>query len=72
MPKTDPIQEVKPEEEPADPKKEALKNKNLKEQMYDKLLEKVPIPVWLLDVIIVAAVIALFAVILIGRSKGGA
>ena len=42
---------------------ETKQRKNLKEQIYDKI----NLPVWALDVLIVLLVVALIAVILLGR-----
>lgn len=42
---------------------ETKQRKNLKEQIYDKI----NIPVWALDVLIVGLVVALVAVIVVGR-----
>ena len=46
----------------------SIAEKTLKEQIYDRI----HVPIWLLDLIIAAAIIALIAVILIGRSRGTA
>lgn len=42
---------------------ETKARKNLKEQIYDKI----NVPVWALDILIVGLVVALLAVILLGR-----
>ena len=46
--------------------KEAQQSKNLKEQIYDKI----NIPIWALDILIVLLVAALFAVLIFGRQGG--
>lgn len=43
--------------------KETKQEKNLKEQIYDKI----NIPIWVLDIIIVASVIALAAILIFCR-----
>ena len=66
------IIEKKPGKKPVDEKmvdrivEETKKQKNLKEQIYDKI----NVPVWALDVLIVVLVAALLLVIVFGR--GGA
>ncbi|MBR3794956.1 MAG: hypothetical protein IKK34_02845 [Clostridia bacterium] len=42
---------------------ETKQRKNLKEQIYDKI----NVPVWALDILIVGLVVALLAVIILGR-----
>ena len=43
---------------------ETKKQKNLKEQIYDKII----LPVWVLDIVIALLVIGFIAVIIFGRS----
>ena len=43
---------------------ETKKQKNLKEQIYDKI----NLPVWVLDIVIVLLVVGFIAVIIFGRS----
>ena len=45
---------------------ETKQRKNLKEQIYDKI----NIPIWALDILIVLLVAALFAVLIFGRQGG--
>ena len=45
---------------------ETKKKKNLKEQIYDKI----NVPVWIMDVIIVGLVVAFLAVVILGRGQG--
>lgn len=45
---------------------ETKKKKNLKEQIYDKI----NVPVWVMDVIIVGLVVAFLAVVILGRGQG--
>ena len=48
--------------------KETKKKKNLKEQIYDKI----NVPVWVMDVVIVLLVAAFLVVIFLGRASSGA
>ncbi len=45
---------------------ETKKKKNLKEQIYDKI----NVPVWVMDVIIVGLVAAFLVVVILGRGQG--
>lgn len=47
---------------------ETKKKKNLKEQIYDKI----NVPVWVMDVVIVLLVAAFLAVVFLGRASSGA
>ena len=47
--------------------KETKKKQNLKEQIYDKI----NVPVWVMDVVIVLLVAAFLVVIFLGRASSG-
>ena len=47
---------------------ETKKKKNLKEQIYDKI----NVPVWVMDIVIVLLVAAFLVVVFLGRASSGA